>query len=535
MLCIYEDLNERSNYTEIWQDICLEIQDYLHKHETELKVTKESLDGLYGLIDNIINNNLVWIKFSRDIKKVFGNLAELNIKTVLILDEFDNASLIFNEGTKHFELFRSIFSDAKFNVSAITLSRRNLYTIEGATYQSSTFHNVLDIVPLKGFDDSDMDEYFNIFSKEGIVLEEKQKARIVYYAGNLPYLLSIMGHYIIEAAESGLPINIDEIFYEKCKAINDYYRDCIKHLERDDDLKRIIPFVIGPNVGVTKSDKDELYNLGYFSEKDGKLIAISEYFSLFLSTEKLQIHLWDNIITLEKKLKLLLESQINLVAKHYGVNEASINLKMLKILEKIEGITDNDIKRYQAFIQSNLRDFNIESTYIDVMSLSDVVKIIKDCWADVFSKFFNFDSYSKWENRLNKCAMARNPVAHGHEEYLSELDKKEVDTYCKQIFDVLGETLKEKTKEAESKKTVQIGKPSNDGIDYSLLGKELTMVVSEALPSGEVKGIISNNYPATILKSYMKNVDPQQLIGQEIRVVVKSINNKIYIVQPVKN
>lgn len=530
-LCIYEDLNERSNYNEIWQDICLEIQEYIVGHEKIFTDKKNEIDELNQLLDDIAQNDNIWIRFSRNIKRVFYCLAELNIKTVLILDEFDNATTLFNEGTKHFELFRTVFSDARFNVSAITLSRRNLYMIEGSTYQSSTFHNVLDVVPLKGFDETDMEEYFSVFSDEGIHLDERQKERIIYYAGNLPYLLSIIGHHIIETAESGSPIDVDSIFLEKCKAINDYYRDCIKHLERDDDLKRIIPFVIGPNVGVTKSDKDELYNMGYFAERNGKLIAISEYFSIFLSTEKLQIPIWDNIINLEKKMKLLLESNLNMVAKHYGVVATTVNDKMKNILEKVSEITSNDISRYEIFINSNLRDFNISSTYIDVMSLTDVVKIYKECWSDVFSKFFNLESYSKWSNKFDKCARARNPVAHGHEEYLSELDKNEIDTYCKQVFDILGEQSIEMPKSIDDQQT-GTANSQRYSIDYSLLNQETTMLVTEITNSGEAKGVVLNKYCAVIPKSYLKKVDTNSLINNEIEVSIKSCKDNTYFVQP---
>lgn len=529
VICIYEDLNERSNYVEIWQDICLDIQEYLYKNPDQFTLC--DVGDFKQLLDDIAKDDCPWIKLSRSVKRVFSQLASCNIKTILILDEFDNASFLFNEGTKHFELFRSVFSDARYNVSAITLSRRNLYTIEGATYQSSTFHNVLDIVPLKGFDDNDMIEYFSVFEREGIHLNESQKARIVYYAGNLPYLLSILGHYIIEVAESGADIDVDKIFLEKCKAINDYYRDCIKHLERDEDLQRIIPFIIGPNVGVTKNDKDELYNLGYFYEIDGKLVAISEYFSLFLSTEKLKINIWDNIIQLEKRLKLLLEENINLVAKHYTVSSDTINGKMVRILEKVEDVTEKDISRYEAYIRSNLRDFNIESTYIDVMSLSDVVKILRDCWNDVFSKFFNLDPYSRWDNKLSKCAVARNPVAHGHEEYLSDLDKQEVDTYCKQVFDILSETFHESVNKAQSSKQQSMLMQENT-VDYSLLGQTAKMLIEDISSSGEARGIVNGTYNGIIPKSYLRKIDSNKLINHEIQVVVKSINAGVLSAQP---
>ena len=297
IIYVYVVLKEYSHYDEIWQFICSEIREQLEK----LKIDTDSIQEFFDAVET---DNVRWIKMMNAIKTIFAYLSDIELKTVLVLDEFDSAKELFTH-TKHFELFRSIFSDAKYNVSAVTISRRNLYSIEGATYQSSTFHGVLDIIPFKGFDDDDMKEYFDVFKNAGITINDEQKQKIIYYAGNVPFLLSIMGHYIFNAAEAGEDIDIEKIFQNRCRSINDYYRECIKHLERDNELKRIIPFILGPNIGVTKSDKDELFNLGYFREVNGNLIAVSEYFTDFLSIDMLNTSIWDEIIDLEKKMKQL--------------------------------------------------------------------------------------------------------------------------------------------------------------------------------------------------------------------------------------
>ncbi len=170
----------------------------------------------------------------------------------------------------------------------------------------------------------------------------KQKERITYYAGNIPYLLSIIGHYILETLEeekTGGKININKIFLDKCNTINSYYNDCIKYLERDGNLKRIVPFIMGPNMGVTKKDRDELFNLGYLREEKGELVAISRYFEDFLSTNMMDVSIWENIINLEKKVKLIVEHEIPSVKKHYEVHPGDKEY-LLTILRK-----NRDIKK----------------------------------------------------------------------------------------------------------------------------------------------------------------------------------------------
>jgi len=536
VIFIYEDLNEWSEYNELWQDICYEIRDQLEL----INIQAETIEDCFTDMEK---EHLPWIKMSRTIKKIFGHLSEINIKTILILDEFDNASTLFNKGTKHFELFRTIFSDGKYNVFAITISRRNLYTIEGATYQSSTFHGVLDIEPFKGFNKEDMKEYFEVFSKYGIELDDGQKKKIVYYAGNAPYLLSIIGHYIVETVNFGETIDIDKIFLGKCKSINDYYRDCIKHLERDDDLRRIIPFIIGPNIGVSQNDKDELFNLGYFREENGNLIAISEYFMAFLSANMLQIDIWDNIINLEKKLKQLIERELTKIVYHFSAAGDNINNVLRVVLENTPGIAQSDISRYDSFISNNRKVFNLNSSYLDVMSMNDAIKIIKECWGDIFSAYFNNDLYSEWDAKFRKCSRARNPIAHGHEEYLTDLEKQEVDTYCKQIFDILAESIRNVI--TDSTPFLEIAKANMDAmplvpeIDYKepvcrLLGSTANMFILEigGTQKNNLRGVVDGKYRAVITKNYLVGIKLGEKIGHMVKVELEKINNGRYEVRP---
>lgn len=431
VLFIDENVKNHSTYIDLWQSICIKIEDFIEN--------KEDLSYINKYLTKIIEEDeIAWSRFSNYIRNIFEYLSDMDIKTILVLDEFDHAQSIFKE-SRHFELFRTIFSEAKYNVFAITISRRNLYIIEGTTYQSSTFHGVLESIYLKGFNDDDMKDYFDIFSKYNINLKDDDKNKIIYYAGNSPYLLSILGYYIVETYKENTDINIDEIFKNKCKAINDYYRDCIKHLERDDNLKRIIPFIIGPNVGVTSYDKEELINLGYLQEYNGKLISISEYFSIFLSSSSLNMSIWDNIISLEKRIKGLLDIEFNNIKKKYGVNTNDVMKAQRYILLNTPGVHERTIKSLDHYIYDNKSKFNTNSTYFDVMSLEYCFKIVHFCWINIFENYFNHDKYSDWEIKFNKCFRARNPVAHGHEEYLTDSEKIDIDRYCCEIFDLLSQ------------------------------------------------------------------------------------------------
>ena len=330
---------------------------------------------------------------------------------------------------------------------------------------------------------------------------------------------------------------------DKCKAINDYYRDCIKHLERDDDLKRIIPFVIGPNIGVTQNDKDELFNLGYFREENGNLIAISEYFSDFLSVNMLKISIWDNIISLEKKLKQLVEREMTRLVQHFSAAGDNINDVFHVIMEKTQGIEYSDISRYDSFIANNKKIFDLDSSYLDVMSMCDTIKIIKECWTDIFSPYFNNDLYSEWESRFAKCSRARNPIAHGHEEYLTDLDKQEVDTYCKQVFETISTSIKNVTPDSApylevAKENLEANPPA-PAVEYenpvdNMIGKTVEMDVREigGKERNNLRGVVNNKYKAVIPKQYLVGVNLSEKVGQTVRVKIERICNERYEVKP---
>ncbi|MBR1486435.1 MAG: hypothetical protein IJ597_04185, partial [Synergistaceae bacterium] len=452
----------------------------------------------------------------------------------------DNAKILFKKETRYFELFRDIFSDGKFNVSAITISRRKLNEIEGETAQSSVFHGVLEFIPFKGFDASDMEEYFNVFSNSGIELNDFQKQRIIYYAGNVPYLLSIIGHSIIEAFDSGENIDIDRIFEEKCKSINDYYRDCIKHLERDDELKRIIPFIKGPKIGVTMNDKQELFNIGYFSEENGKLTAISEYFSnVFLSPLMLNIDIWPELMNLEKTLKRLIERELTRICIYYSVAGKDFNEVFEAIMKKIPEI---DVGQYKRYRESNKKYYNVDSSYLEVISMHDSIKIIHSCW-DIFSEYFNQEPYENWSLRFQKCYRARNPLAHAHEEYLSELDVREINVYCKQICDTLKETFKSVKTDSRHFYELEIYGENSEKLNIenpvdSLLNKKVKMHITDrGKKTDNLRGIVEKKYNAVIPSnrlSFTKD-ELKKMIGSDIDVILTNINGNFYEAKPLKN
>jgi len=507
ILVISHDVKLCENYYGLWKKICLKISKYIKKRGI-------SADYLEQLLEDIReSSNMEWVEFEENIIDIFDELNELGIRTIIVLDEFDYAENLFEGKTHYFELFRTLFADHK--VSSMLISRRQLHMIEKTTYQSSTFHGVLEPIYFLGFNDVDMYEYFNVFEDGGIILTTDQKNEIEYYAGRSPFLLSVIGYYIVEAANNGKEIDITKIFTSRCKAINDYYRDIQRHLERDEDLDRLLPFVIGPNIGVTQNDRDELVNLGYLSFYQNCTIAISEYFTQFLSINMRDISIWDAIIGVEKTIKQIIEREMASLIEYYQVYGETIkDIEREIILNTPDAM--NSISRYDTFIADTQKKFLKNCTYFDVMSLNDSLKIIMHSW-NVFSKYFRDTEVDEWREKFKKCGNARNPIAHGHEEYITDLEKQEVDVYCKEILDAINkvpisrqgvllseEELINKSSEYNNMETLQESLKSDElifrgeetGTNKNLKGT----IVSEGEHKGE-KGSIAKSYFEAISKN----------------------------------
>lgn len=423
-------------YYEMWQDIMWKLKKQLQKKN----LMDDQLDDL---LSNFDEEELKWVKLNHSVKDTFEYLNELELKVILVLDEFDKASVVFENDTKKYDMLRELLSSPKYNIFAITISRRNLNIIEGTTYQGSTLHGVLDSIYFKGFTDEDVKEYYEILeNKYDICLNDEQKKEIEYYAGKSPYLLSIFGNKLVERKKVDKSIDITDVFQNDCKLINDYYRDIQKHLERDGDLKRLIPFVIGPNIGVTQNDRDELVNLGYLLFSEDRTIAVSEYFTQFLSINMLNFSIWDAIISVEKKIKQIIEREMDGLIDFYQVYGESIKDIERKILQNTPGVQRN-ISMYDAFINSIQKKFFKACTYFDVMSLKDSLKIVANAWS-VFSKYFKNLEYRQWREKFDKCGKARNPIAHGHEEYITDIEKQEIDIYCKDILESISKVPADK-------------------------------------------------------------------------------------------
>ena len=119
-----------------------------------------------------------------------------------------------------------------------------------------------------------------------------------------------------------------------------------------------------------------------------------------------------------------------------------------------------------------------------------------------------------------------------------------VDTYCKQVFDVLSETIKTITPDNTPYLEVAIANmaaiPPALKFNYeepieSLLGCTVDMLVLETggVQKINLRGVVGGKYRAVITKNYLTGVDLNEKIGQTVKVELEKINNGKYEARPI--
>ena len=371
-------------------------------------------------------------------EKVFMRLAKLGYKIILMIDEFDKAEDFFE--TRDFEYLRNLASVGNFKVSLVLVSSRQVYMIERRNINNSTFHGILQTKVIDGFNDSDFALFYGkLKDLYGLELDEESRNRLEYYCGRSPYLLSMFAYDMVEEFGKNRIVDIDAVYRKNLIDINYYYDSIFECLKNDtlgtgaayeiSSMEKMIGIIFGPKIGITSQDIEYLETMGYLLWRNDRYQSISGHFTnTLLRKASLSVDTWKRVLEVEKKIKSMIRKQ---VLEQYHVEYIDYDL-WVRIFEEIDAT--GTLNLYDGFISNSMEDYDCELDLLDVISLERAVSILKFHWEDWFSRFFNQDDWNEWEYKFNLCATVRNPMAHGHEEFVPEEEKHRVNDYCDSIL-----------------------------------------------------------------------------------------------------
>lgn len=543
VIAIFVDLAKQRSFSDFLEAIFngLEEEIMMNDELTEKFYSNSVFKRLLKKIEESDSNSRTY----RDtLEGIFKWIKRQDVRVILAIDEFDAASDLFTE-TADFEFLRDLSSNRELEISLVLVSRRQLYMIEKKNFNNSTFHGVVQTYPINGFINEDLEEFYTVLiEKYGIELSEYMKKRLNYYCGQSPYLYSMFAYDIVDDFQTKKEINIDLIYKRREIDIENYYKSIFACLNNDkvniegaygevSTVEKLVGVIVGPRIGVVENDISVLESLGYLYSKEDLYYSISGHFTNALRRIPLKIDTWTAILGLEKKLKSMIRKQIMV---NNGVELIDYDM-WTKIFEKIGAAGTLDT--YDKFIADSMNEYKCDVDLLDVCSLDVAVSIIQFYWEEWFSKFFEHDSWEKWEYKLRLCASARNPMAHGHEEFLSAEAKASVNEYCDTIIKLLSETNACVDLETELKKESNIKKSKVrrkyysivfDAVDSRLQGISCVMTTAEQNNKG-IKGFICidekyysctvgknkwfQKYPGTPLSSH---------VGKNYNVVISLVN-----------
>lgn len=427
ILYVYLSLNTFTCYKDIWLVLFETIKEKLDS------MGKTYEDKLFQFYTQEKNSHL---DLQRATIKVFSFLKTEGIELIIVLDEFDSAGALFENKTEYYGIFRTIFSEYS-NIVGILISRKQLHTIEGKTPEGSTFSGIFSLDLFKGFSEDDMQEYYSVFSNQGYELSDEIKEQIQYYAGTLPYFLSILGSKIIDRINQNQEIDVIDIFKKDCEKIRQEYDRIINYLKNDGNLYKLISILLGPDIGITRNDIDELENLGYLYEKSDSefYIGISKYFRDFLKWKNLGIDLHKSLEIVEEKIREIIKKhKLDIFNEHSLSTTSSSDDENWRIVLANAGINKKSIKTYDSFIITTRINSSADAEYFDVISLGSAFMIIEKEWK-IFRKYFSKHSFNEWVPKFIHISKIRNPVAHNHINWITPSDLKLSEDECKDIID----------------------------------------------------------------------------------------------------
>ncbi len=429
-------------------------KDFLFELIEKIKESYTSSDILsrevFEMLDTFEDESLPVSKLKRKLVKIFKALGATGAKTVVILDEFDSANTVFEQKANYFQIFRDLVSNEQYNASFLMTCRLPISAIETSLPQGSNLRGVINEKKIVGFNKYEIQEYFDLINKCGLELTDDQKNEILYYGGNSPFILSGLAKGLL-SIDSSVPSNqvkISDIYADIKSDVFAYFHSLTDHMKHEHLYSKMLQIYLGPKTDLTDHDINNLLDYGYIysdplrAEQFIDPMTGAEYLYQTLSIHFVQylrntantnddISVWRELIKTEKKLRVLIRKCLT---DEYLPKDWENELKAVARTRE-KGDLFN-VRLSEKFITKSKEDFGDGAVkdILSVISIESLSRIIAAYWVEAFQEIFN-PPYNKegLEGDLSRLHRARNPLAHGTAECLSDEDRYEVNKFCREI------------------------------------------------------------------------------------------------------
>jgi predicted ATP-binding protein involved in virulence len=310
-------------------------------------------------IDSSLASQEPWGVVLYKISKCFTAIKKAAIKLLVILDEFDATTELFELDSQAFKILRSLGSEPKYDITYLVASRKRIVTIEKDAGISSNFAGLF------GFGEIQIglmkkNEAISLIrepaKRVGIEWEDQEVEDILEFSGCHPYIIQNVCHSLFSKKENGNLLSkkqIRTLVHEQSKA---FFIDLFNRLTSNNLLDPLCQFIINPH-SQSKENQEKLYNLSYLKKENNTLKIFTPLFQEYLQEhfkEKFQKPLYspesptpyltevtvENILCFGEKQKLNLSSK-NGEAEKWTIILGDNNIGKTVLLQCIAALDPN--------------------------------------------------------------------------------------------------------------------------------------------------------------------------------------------------
>jgi hypothetical protein len=453
---------------------------------SEMKKVKWLSDEIQNLNNLVLNAQDPW----NEITDFFQGVNEAEYGTLFILDEFDDARRLFKGDTAFMRLRQLASNKANFGLSLVLTSRREIREIELQAESGSPFHNIFNNPYRLGmFSNEDLETYFSRFSDIKISISDEAKKRMLFYCGNHPYLLEMLGNEIVESYHRSKKIDVDQAADAIIRSIHEYYQsviDLLRNVRTFDKLLQILFSDSKPDVD------DGLEGYGLIKpdpNKEGAYVAYSEHFEKYLrdNLNALQKHSVNQAsdISNQKDKSADIRNETETVSQEVIEETKAIWDKTEIALRQVITTTMADhqdgwieilqekfpsmIKSAQTLQAKGENDPGVDAPQnpISFTQTADLFQIILDdqLWENYFQCIFKGDQ-DYWKPHQEFLAMRRNYISHSNSQSLQPEQFKRFQAHCEEILRVLSNSHEVKVSVSlEPSQHTESNRPGPDAIN----------------------------------------------------------------------
>lgn len=423
-IVLFCNLKLCSNWLHFWKKSAREIYRTLLRRQIISSQLKNMIEKILLQDEKVISD----ASLQEDLQEVFEYLQDTGIKVILVIENYDHASVLFKNNPVCFEILKDLLLMP--HIFTVLISNAEAKIIEEEARSSAALHSIFESCCFSFYTAAQMQAYWeNLKQIRGKALSVKQKQKIEETAGRSAHILHLLEK---EMHRSKGSVDIEQIVESIRKPVNDFYQSFLDQLIKENKLQEIFR-VLQSDSPSSSFKRKEYEGQGYLFQDRQGIFVISRYFEKnFLCDQYCRLSLPEQFALLERMLRKLVQSKEKEVFAYLQIAELDRNEKQLQVL--------NNVSSSAGLVQSarkDLQEMKPDAAYFDVINIPQSARIIVEC-REIFSDIFQNGSDKQWEYTFESLVKVRNRVCHGHEPGFTGTDRLKAYQLCGKMFDTLG-------------------------------------------------------------------------------------------------